>query len=86
MRVVSLPSSTVFDRQGADWQREVLGHGLPRFGVEAGVTRGWGEYGCVAALGIDSFGESAPAPAVYKHFGITAEALAALVTQHLAAA
>ncbi|MBL8305597.1 MAG: hypothetical protein JNM33_02790, partial [Rubrivivax sp.] len=53
---------------------------------EAGVTRWWGQYGCVAALGIDSFGESAPAPAVYQHFGITAEALAALVAQHLAAA
>jgi transketolase len=51
-------------------------------GVEAGVTRWWGQYGCVAALGVDSFGESAPAPAVYQHFGLTPLALADLVQQH----
>ena len=76
VRVVSLPSSTVFDRQDRAYRDAVLGRGLPRIGVEAGVTRWWGQYGCSAALGIDSFGESAPAPQVYAHFGLTAEALA----------
>ena len=53
--------------------------GLPRVGVEAGVTRWWGQYGCCAALGIDQFGESAPAAQLYEHFGLTAAKLADLV-------
>lgn len=57
---------------------------MPRIGVEAGVTRWWGQYGCVAALGVDTFGESAPGPKVYEHFGLTAERLAELVGQHVA--
>mmetsp|Transcript_77775 Transcript_77775/g.215556 ORF Transcript_77775/g.215556 Transcript_77775/m.215556 type:complete len:225 (-) Transcript_77775:807-1481(-) len=79
VRVVSLPSSTVFDRQDAAWRSHVLGSGLPRIGVEAGVTRWWGQYGCVAALGVDTFGESAPGPQVYQHFGLSAGRLADLV-------
>jgi transketolase len=79
VRVVSIPASTVFDRQDRAWRDGVLGRGLPRIGVEAGVTRWWGQYGCCAALGVDSFGESAPAAKVYEHFGLTAERLAALV-------
>ena len=79
VRVVSLPSTTVFDRQDRGYRDAVLGRGLPRIGVEAGVTRWWGQYGCVAALGVDTFGESAPAAAVYGHFGLTAERLAEMV-------
>jgi len=79
VRVVSIPSSSIFDRQDRAYREEVLGHGLPRIGVEAGVTRWWGQYGCVDALGIDTFGESAPAPEVFKHFGLTAENLATRV-------
>jgi transketolase len=79
VRVVSLPSTTVFDRQDRDWREAVLGSGLPRIGVEAGVTRWWGQYGCCAALGVDSFGESAPAGDLAAHFGLTAEMLADLV-------
>ncbi len=82
VRVVSLPSTTVFDRQDARWRDGVLGKGLPRIGVEAGVTRWWGQYGCVAALGIDQFGESAPAAHLYQHFGLTAERLVELVAAH----
>ena len=82
VRVVSLPSSTVFDRQEPAYRDAVLGTGLPRIGVEAGVTRWWGQYGCVAALGIDQFGESAPAAQLYGHFGLTAEKLAELVLAH----
>ncbi|MEW5835420.1 MAG: transketolase [Pseudomonadota bacterium] len=79
VRVVSLPSSTVFDRQDAAWRDAVLGRGLPRIGVEAGITRWWGQYGCAAALGVDQFGESAPGAQVFKHFGLTADRLADLV-------
>jgi transketolase len=76
VRVVSIPSSTIFDRQERTYREDVLGRGLPRIGVEAGVTRWWGQYGCSAALGVDSFGESAPAAQVFAHFGLSAEALA----------
>jgi transketolase len=83
VRVVSLPSSTAFDRQPRAWREAVLGRGLLRIGVEAGVTRWWGQYGCVAALGVDTFGESAPAPQVYEHFGLTAKGLSELVVSSL---
>ena len=76
VRVVSVPSSTVFDRQDRAYRDAVLGRGILRVGVEAGVTRWWGQYGCCAALGVDQFGESAPASAVYEHFGLTAARLA----------
>jgi transketolase len=85
VRVVSLPSSTTFERQDAAWRRQVLPPALPRFGVEAGTTRWWGQYGCVAALGVDAFGESAPGPEVYRHFGLTAEGVVDLVRRHLPA-
>ena len=83
VRVVSIPSTTVFDRQDAAWRRAVLGTGLPRIGVEAGVSRWWGQYGCVAALGVDRFGESGPAAAVFEHVGLTVEALVELVVQQV---
>jgi transketolase len=76
VRVVSMPSTSVFDRQGAAYKASVLPARLPRVAIEAGVTAGWWKYGCAAVLGIDSYGESAPAPVLFKHFGLTAEALA----------
>jgi transketolase len=79
VRVVSLPCTTVFDRLPREQREAVLGRGLPRIGVEAGVTRWWGQYGVSAALGVDSFGESAPAARVFEHFGLTAERLAQCV-------
>ena len=79
VRVVSIPSSSVFDRQDRAWRDAVLGRKLPRIGVEAGVTCWWGQYGCRAALGVDHFGESAPGPEVFGHFGLTAGKLADLV-------
>jgi len=82
VRVVSIPSSTRFDRQERAYRDAVLGT-LPRIGVEAGVTCWWGQYGCVSALGVDSFGESAPAPDVFEHFGLTPEALAGRVQEIL---
>jgi transketolase len=76
VRVVSMPSTSVFDRQSVAYQASVLPAKLPRVAIEAGVTAGWWKYGCAAVLGIDTYGESAPAPALFKHFGLTAEALA----------
>ena len=56
---------------------------LPRIAIEAGVTDGWWKYGCAAVVGIDSYGESAPAPELFKHFQITAQNLADTVRQVL---
>ena len=83
VRVVSMPSTTVFDRQSVAYKTSVLPAKLPRIAIEAGVTDGWWKYGCAAVLGIDRYGESAPAPVLFKHFGLTAEALAATVQQVL---
>jgi transketolase len=73
VRVVSMPSTSVFDRQGVAYKTSVLPQGLPRIAVEMGVTDGWWKYGCAAVVGIDTFGESAPAGVLFKHFGFTAE-------------
>ena len=58
---------------------------LPRIAVEAGVTDGWWKYGCAAVVGLDRYGEIAPAPALFKHFGFTPENVADTVRQVLAA-
>jgi transketolase len=75
VRVVSMPSTNVFDRQDAAYRESVLPHGLPRIAVEAGVSDFWrkfvGPEGRV--VGIDRFGESAPAGELFKHFGFTPE-------------
>ena len=76
VRVVSMPSTTTFDRQSADYKAQVLPAGLPRVAVEMGSTDGWWKYGVSAVVGIDSFGESAPAPVLFKHFGFTPENVA----------
>ncbi len=76
VRVVSMPSTTTFDLQSADYKREVLPVGLPRVAVEMGSTSGWWKYGCAAVVGIDTYGESAPAPELFKHFGFTPENVA----------
>jgi len=72
VRVVSMPSTSVFDRQPADYRNTVLGS-LPKVAVEAGVTDYWRKYvGLQAAVvGIDRYGESAPAADLFKHFGFT---------------
>ncbi|WP_211286920.1 transketolase [Caldimonas caldifontis] len=76
VRVVSMPSTTVFDRQDMAYKAEVLPAGLPRIAVEAGVTDYWWKYGCAAVVGIDTYGESAPAGVLFKHFGFTPENVA----------
>ena len=79
VRVVSMPSTTTFDRQTSEYKSEVLPKGLPRIAVEMGSTEGWWKYGCAAVVGIDTYGESAPAPVLFKHFGFTAENVAETV-------
>jgi transketolase len=83
VRVVSMPSTTTFDQQKTAYKSEVLPEGLPRIAVEMGVTDGWWKYGCAAVVGIDTFGESAPAPVLFKHFGFTPENLADTVRKVL---
>jgi transketolase len=80
-RVVSMPCTSVFDRQEAAWRESVLPRGLPRAAIEAGVSDYWRKYVGLdgAVIGIDRFGESAPAGDVYKFLGITAEKLVAAV-------
>jgi transketolase len=75
VRVVSMPSTTVFDRQDAAYRDAVLPAGLPRVAVEAGVSDFWRKYVGLegAVVGIDRFGESAPAGDLFKHFGFTVE-------------
>jgi transketolase len=87
VRVVSMPATTVFDRQSAQYKASVLPDGLPRVAIEAGVTDFWWKYvrAAGAVLGVDTYGESAPAGAVYKHFGLTADNLAAVVATVLSA-
>jgi transketolase len=79
VKVVSLPSTNVFDRQDVTYKRALLPDNLPRVAIEAGVTDFWWKYRCDAVVGIDRFGESAPAPDLFKFFGITAENVAATV-------
>ena len=83
VRVVSMPSTTTFDRQSADYKTTVLPAGLPRVAVEMGCTGGWWKYGCAAVVGIDTYGESAPAPVLFEHFGFTPENVADTVEQAL---
>ncbi len=78
VRVVSMPSTDVFDRQSADYRESVLPNAVRRrVAVEAAVTDFWRKYVGLdgAVIGIDSFGASAPADALYQHFGITVEAV-----------
>ncbi len=74
-RVVSMPSTNVFDRQSQAYKDGVLPKGIKRVAVEAGVTDGWMKYVGLegAVVGINTFGESAPAGDLFKHFGFTVD-------------
>ena len=75
VRVVSMPSTSVFDRQDANYRDQVLPRGVPRVAVEAGVGDYWRKYVGLdgAVVGVDRFGESAPAGEVFRFFGFTPE-------------
>ncbi len=75
VRVVSMPCTNRFDRQSPEYKSTVLPKGLRRVAVEAGITDYWRKYVGLegAVVGIDTFGESAPAGDLFKHFGFTVE-------------
>ncbi|MQP76687.1 transketolase [Stenotrophomonas sp. MYb238] len=86
-RVVSMPSTNVFDRQDAAYRESVLPRAIrARVAVEAGVTGFWRQYVGLdgAVVGLDTFGASAPADKLYQHFGITTEAVVAAAKAQLA--
>jgi transketolase len=72
VRVVSMPSVDAFESQDDAYRAAVLGSGIPTVAVEAAVTAGWYKY-ADAVVGIDHFGESAPADLLFKEFGFTVE-------------
>jgi transketolase len=78
VRVVSMPCTSAFDRQDAQYRASVLPAGIPRVSVEAGITGFWRQYVGLdgEAVGIDRFGESAPAATLYDYFGLTADNVA----------
>ncbi|MBI1905427.1 MAG: transketolase [Rhodocyclales bacterium] len=86
VRVVSMPSTNLFDRQDAAYRTAVLPAGIPRVAVEAGVTDAWYKYVGLdgAVIGLDRFGESAPAGELFKLFGITTEAVVDAVRARVA--
>ena len=84
IRVVSMPSTTVFDQQDVVYKAKVLPADIPRIAVEAGVSDFWWKYGCAAVHGVDTFGESAPAPILYEYFGLTVEEISKTVKQCIA--
>jgi transketolase len=83
VRVVSMPSTTTFDKQTVAYKNSVLPKGVPRIAVEMGSTDGWWKYGVAAVVGIDTYGESAPAPVLFEHFGFTPENVAQVVVKAL---
>ena len=86
VRIVSMPCTDVFDRQDASYKASVLTKGIPRVAVEAGVSDFWYKYVGLegAVIGIDTFGESAPAGVLFKHFGFTTEKVVDTVKMVLA--
>ena len=87
-RIVSMPCFEAFERQPESYRRDVIPRHLPRLGLEAGSTGLWwkyvGEHGDV--IGLDRFGESAPAPQLFQHLGLSAQAVAARARRLLAQA
>ena len=77
VRVVSMPCTQVFDAQDQDWRDSVLPAGVRRMAIEAGVTDYWRKYVGLdgVVMGVDTYGESAPAGELFKHFGLTVDAV-----------
>jgi transketolase len=87
-RIVSMPCLEAFERQPESYRRDVIPRHLPRLAIEAGSTGLWwkyvGEHGDV--IGLDRFGESAPAAQLFQHLGLSAQAVAARARRLLAQA
>jgi len=77
----------LFEEQDEGYRRETLGPGTVRIGIEAAISMGWdrylGEQG--GFIGMSGFGASAPAKELFKHFGITAEAVVEMAKKKLVA-
>ncbi|MEP7083124.1 MAG: transketolase [Betaproteobacteria bacterium] len=86
VRVVSMPCTEFYDRQDAAYKASVLPDSIPKVAIEAGVTGLWWKYIGLhgGTVGIDTFGESAPAPALFKHFGFTVDHVVETVHKVLA--
>ncbi|WP_374304056.1 transketolase [Ferrovibrio sp.] len=84
-RVVSMPSFELFDAQDVAYQEKTLGPGTVRVAIEAGVRQGWDKYLGIKGgfVGMSGFGASGPYELLYKHFGITPEAVAQAAKQRL---
>ncbi|MBO0904532.1 transketolase [Jiella sonneratiae] len=84
-RVVSVPSFELFRRQTAEYRRALLDDDSLKIAVEAGIRQGWDEIigRDGAFVGMAGFGASGPAPELYRHFGITAEAIVEAATRKL---
>jgi len=84
-RVVSMPCTSVFDRQDADYRDAVLPRGVPRVAIEAGIADFWRKYVGLegAVVGMERYGESAPAGELFKFFGFTVEGVVAAVKRVL---
>lgn len=84
-RIVSMPCTENFDKQTDEYKASVLGKGALRVSIEAAATGGWGKYVGLGgiSIGIDSFGESAPADQLFDHFGLTPEKIAQKIETHL---
>jgi transketolase len=74
-RVVSLPSTNLFSMQSDAYRDSVLLAGVPLMVIEAGASLGWRSYvgSEIAVIGVDTYGASAPGPAVMQHYGFTVE-------------
>ncbi len=83
VRVVSMPCTNIFDRQDAVYRESVLPQGVPRVAIEAGVSDGWYKYVGLdgVVIGLDRYGESAPAGQLFKEFGFTAANVVKAVEQ-----
>ncbi|KAF8985224.1 Transketolase [Haplosporangium bisporale] len=82
-RIVSMPSTTLFDEQSHEYRASVLIDGVPSVSVEAMTTFGWNRY-AHESLGIDTFGASGPYKEVYRHFGLVPDVVAAKVQKIVA--
>jgi transketolase len=85
-RVVSMPCTALYDRQDPAYKAALLPDGVPKVAIEAGVTDYWRKYVGLdgGVVGIDTFGESAPGPALFKFFGFTVERVVETVRKVLA--